>query len=45
MKAIITGIPGQDGDYLAELLLEMGYTVCGPCRRTRSVDVVPAVVS
>lgn len=45
MKAIITGIVGQDGDYLAELLLEMGYTVYGTCRRTRSVDVVPAVAS
>lgn len=45
MKAIITGIPGQDGDYLAELLLDMDYTVYGTCRRTRSVDVVPAVAS
>ena len=44
MKAIITGIAGQDGDYLAELLLEMDCTVYGPCRRTRSVDA-PAVVS
>ena len=26
--ALITGITGQDGSYLAELLLEKGYTVC-----------------
>lgn len=33
-KAIITGITGQDGAYLAELLLEKGYTVYGTYRRT-----------
>ena len=38
MKAIITGITGQDGAYLAELLLEKGYTVCGTFRRTSSVN-------
>ena len=27
MKALITGITGQDGSYLAELLLEKGYEV------------------
>ena len=27
-KALITGINGQDGSYLAELLLEKGYEVC-----------------
>ena len=32
--AIITGITGQDGSYLAELLLEKGYTVYGLVRRT-----------
>jgi GDPmannose 4,6-dehydratase len=31
--AIITGITGQDGSYLAELLLEQGYKVCGLVRR------------
>ena len=36
MKAIITGITGQDGAYLAELLLEKGYTVYGTFRRTSS---------
>ena len=32
--AIITGITGQDGSYLAELLLEKGYEVHGIKRRT-----------
>ena len=36
--AIITGITGQDGAYLAELLLENGYTVYGTYRRTSSVN-------
>lgn len=34
MKALITGINGQDGSYLAELLLEKGYQVIGMVRRT-----------
>jgi GDPmannose 4,6-dehydratase len=33
-RAIITGITGQDGSYLAELLLEKGYEVIGVVRRT-----------
>lgn len=33
-KAFITGITGQDGSYLAELLLEKGYMVYGLTRRT-----------
>ena len=33
MKALITGITGQDGSYLAELLLSMGYEVHGIIRR------------
>ena len=33
-KALITGITGQDGSYLAELLLEKGYRVFGVTRRT-----------
>jgi|SRR3990167_3089778 len=33
-KALITGITGQDGSYLAELLLEKGYNVYGIIRRT-----------
>jgi GDPmannose 4,6-dehydratase len=36
--AIITGVSGQDGAYLAELLLERGYTVYGTYRRTSSVN-------
>ena len=36
-KALITGITGQDGSYLAELLLEKGYDVHGTIRRS-SVD-------
>ncbi|CAN7627209.1 GDP-mannose 4,6-dehydratase [Trinickia sp. LjRoot230] len=37
-KAIITGITGQDGAYLAQLLLEKGYAVVGTYRRTSSVN-------
>jgi len=36
--ALITGISGQDGAYLAELLLEKGYRVYGTYRRTSSVN-------
>jgi len=36
--AVITGITGQDGAYLAELLLSKGYTVYGTYRRTSSVN-------
>ena len=32
-KALITGITGQDGSYLAEFLLEKGYEVHGIVRR------------
>jgi GDPmannose 4,6-dehydratase len=38
MKAVVTGITGQDGAYLAELLLAKGYTVYGTYRRTSSVN-------
>jgi GDPmannose 4,6-dehydratase len=37
-KAIITGITGQDGAYLAQLLLEKGYAVTGTYRRTSSIN-------
>ncbi len=36
--ALITGITGQDGAYLAQFLLEMGYVVCGTYRRTASTN-------
>ena len=36
-KAFITGITGQDGSYLAELLLQKGYEVHGLVRRTSSI--------
>lgn len=36
MRALITGITGQDGSYLAELLLSMGYEVFGMARRKSS---------
>jgi GDPmannose 4,6-dehydratase len=37
-RALITGITGQDGSYLAELLLEKGYEVIGMVRRTSTVN-------
>ena len=36
--AIITGITGQDGSYLAELLLKKGYQVVGVARRSSTVN-------
>ncbi len=35
--ALITGITGQDGSYLAEFLLEKGYQVVGMVRRSSTV--------
>jgi GDPmannose 4,6-dehydratase len=37
-KALITGITGQDGSYLAEFLLEKGYEVHGIIRRSSSIN-------
>lgn len=37
-KALISGITGQDGSYLAELLLEKGYEVHGIIRRSSSIN-------
>lgn len=37
-KALVTGISGQDGAYLSELLLDKGYEVYGAFRRTSSVN-------
>ncbi|MCY3904095.1 MAG: GDP-mannose 4,6-dehydratase [Caldilineaceae bacterium] len=36
--ALVTGITGQDGSYLAELLLQQGYTVVGMVRRTSTIN-------
>ena len=36
--ALITGITGQDGSYLAELLLKKGYFVWGIIRRASSIN-------
>ncbi|WP_246781114.1 GDP-mannose 4,6-dehydratase [Rhizobium sp. BK602] len=38
-KALVTGITGQDGAYLAELLLQKGYEVHGLARRSSTADV------
>tara|TARA_B100000965_G_C19535640_1_gene733239 strand:- start:32 stop:1063 length:1032 start_codon:yes stop_codon:yes gene_type:complete len=38
MKALITGITGQDGSYLVELLLDKGYEVHGTIRRSSSIN-------
>jgi GDPmannose 4,6-dehydratase len=38
-RAVITGITGQDGSYLAELLLEKGYEVFGMVRRSSSPNL------
>lgn len=38
-KALITGITGQDGSYLAELLLDKGYKVFGLKRRTATPNL------
>jgi GDPmannose 4,6-dehydratase len=37
-KALITGVTGQDGSYLAEFLLEKGYEVFGMVRRTSTIN-------
>lgn len=38
-SAFITGITGQDGSYLAEMLLEKNYRVCGLVRRSSSMNL------
>ena len=37
-KALITGVTGQDGSYLAEFLLQKGYEVHGIKRRASSLN-------
>ena len=39
-RALITGITGQDGAYLAQFLLEKGYDVYGLLRRSASAEVI-----
>jgi GDPmannose 4,6-dehydratase len=39
-RALITGVTGQDGAYLSQLLLEKGYEVYGLLRRSASADVI-----
>ena len=39
-RALITGVTGQDGAYLSELLLSKGYEVYGLLRRSASADVI-----
>ena len=36
--ALITGVTGQDGSYLAEFLLDRGYRVVGMVRRTSTLN-------
>ena len=36
--ALVTGVTGQDGSYLAEFLLEQGYRVIGMVRRTSTIN-------
>ena len=38
-RAVVTGITGQDGSYLAELLLEKGYRVVGVVRRSSAPNL------
>jgi len=42
-KALITGVTGQDGSYLAELLLEKGYEVHGLVRRNSNFEIIPNI--
>ncbi len=42
-RALITGITGQDGSYLAELLLTKGYEVHGMVRKTTNWDTLPNI--
>jgi GDPmannose 4,6-dehydratase len=44
-KALITGITGQDGSFLAEHLVELGYEVWGIVRRSSSSSSVDRINS
>jgi GDP-D-mannose dehydratase len=37
-RALVTGVTGQDGSYLTELLLDHGYEVIGMVRRSSTVN-------
>lgn len=39
-RALVTGITGQDGAYLSQLLLQKGYVVYGLVRRSSASDVM-----
>ena len=43
-KALITGITGQDGSYLAEFLIEKGYEVHGLKRRASSFNTKELII-
>lgn len=43
MRAFITGITGQDGSYLAEMLLDKGYEVHGVARQTANLENLAAI--
>jgi len=40
VRALVTGVTGQDGAYLSQVLLDKGYEVFGLLRRSASADVV-----
>ena len=42
--ALITGMTGQDGSYLAELLLAKGYVVQGSVRRTSAFSTAGSII-
>ncbi len=42
--ALITGVTGQDGAYLAELLLSKGYSVHGIKRRTSLFNTIVSII-
>lgn len=44
MRALVTGVSGQDGHYLSELLLSKGYEVFGMVRRSSAAPRIPAGV-
>lgn len=41
--ALVTGVTGQDGSYLVDLLLEKGYNVVGVKRRTSSLALIVSI--